>query len=429
MANTDHEAAFGEAIRRDHFSFAPEYRPLNHGSFGAFPRNVAEHRRQLQLETEARPDTFLRDTYPKLLLEARAAVAPLIGAHTDEVVFVPNATTGVNTVLRNLGFREGDVVLHFNTIYGACLKTIQSLGETTAATPHAIDITYPVEDDEIVRLFEEAVRSIRAQGKTVRLAVFDTVLTFPGVRFPWEPLVRLCKDLGILSFVDGAHGIGHIDLTHLGQLKPDFMISNCYKWLMVPRGCAVLYVPFANQHIIRTTFPTSWGYETPEVRPTMTTTEYFVRLFVKVSTSDTTPYICIPQALAFRRDICGGEEKVRGYCEKMAREGGRRVAEILGTEVLENKSQTLGRCCFANVRLPLSPSRLGLAGPEGVRVARWIKEKTPEYETYLPTSSYAGAFWSRLSGQVYLTMDDFEWAAKTLLEICRRVEAGEWKQV
>lgn len=70
------------------------------------------------------------------------------------------------------------------SIYGACLKTIQSLGETTPVEPHAIKITYPAEDDEIVRLFVGAVQLIRTQGKTVNLAVFDTVLTFPGVRCP-----------------------------------------------------------------------------------------------------------------------------------------------------------------------------------------------------------------------------------------------------
>lgn len=80
MANSTDKAAFGEEIRRHHFSFAPGYRPLKHGSLGAFPRNVAEHQRQLHRETEARPDTFLRDTYPRIILEARAAVAPLVGA-------------------------------------------------------------------------------------------------------------------------------------------------------------------------------------------------------------------------------------------------------------------------------------------------------------------------------------------------------------
>ncbi|CAN8101798.1 unnamed protein product [Discula destructiva] len=336
-------SVFGERILNEQFKFAPGYKPLNHESFGAFPTSVSEYQRQLQLDNEAKPDTFLRYTYPDLLSQSRAAIAPLLGAHKDEVVYVPNATTGVNTVLRNLQFGDGDVALHFNTIYPSCLKTLLALGETTPLTTVAINLKYPIEDAEIVHQFETAVRMVKGQGKTVKLAIFDTVSTFPGVRFPWEPLVTICKALRILSFVDGAHGIGHIDLTHLGALQPDIMISNCYKWVMVPRGCALLYVPFAKQHIIKTTFPTSGGYEPPEVRSEMTSSEYFVGLFVKVSTNDTTPYVCVPAALQFRRDVCGGEDNIREYCECLAREGGARMAEMLGTEVLENKSQTLGR--------------------------------------------------------------------------------------
>lgn len=196
---------------------------------------------------------------------------------------------------------------------------------------------------------------------------------------------------------------------------------------MVPRGCALLYVPFENQHFIKTTFPTSGGYQTREVRATMTSSEYFVRLFVKVSTSDTTPYVCVPTALKFRRDVCGGESVIREYCERLAREGGARMAKIMGTEVLENESQSLGRCCFTNVRLPLSLHELGVSAYEGTKIAKWIQEKTPEeYSTYIPTKFFEGSFWSRVSGQIYLTLEDFDWAAKTLLDLCRRAEAGEW---
>lgn len=63
--------------------------------------------------------------------------------------------------------------------------------------------------------------------------MFDTVLTFPGVRFPWEALVEACKKLQILSLIDGGNGIGHIDLRHLGRVGPDFFTSNCYKYDIV----------------------------------------------------------------------------------------------------------------------------------------------------------------------------------------------------
>jgi hercynylcysteine S-oxide lyase len=222
---------FGVETRSKHFCFAEGYRPLNHGSFGTVPKVVLEYQRQLQIETEARPDTFIRYTYLKLLKESRSAVAPLLGADPGEVVFVPNATTGVNTVLRNLSFSPGDVVLCFNTIYGACSKTIQAISEASPVSTHEIGITYPIQDDEIVRRFRLAVDGVKAQGKNPKLAMFDTVLTFPGARFPWEALVATCKELGIMSFIDGAHGIGHIDLTNLGHVGPDFMVSNCYKYV------------------------------------------------------------------------------------------------------------------------------------------------------------------------------------------------------
>lgn len=104
------------------------------------------------------------------------------------------------------------------------------------------------------------------------------------------------------------------------------------------------------------------------------------------------------------------------------------MANILGTRTLENQSRTLTQCCFTNVKLPLSLVELCAAPSEGVRIAKWIQEKLPEeYETYIPTKFFQNEFWSRLSGQIYLTIDDFDWAAKTLQELCRRAKAGEWR--
>ena len=49
------QVSFGQAMREEHFSFAEGYLPLNHGSFGTFPKSVLEYQRQLQSESEARP--------------------------------------------------------------------------------------------------------------------------------------------------------------------------------------------------------------------------------------------------------------------------------------------------------------------------------------------------------------------------------------
>jgi selenocysteine lyase/cysteine desulfurase len=111
------------------------------------------------------------------------------------------------------------------------------------------------------------------------------------------------------------------------------------RWLFTPRGCAIFYVPFRNQHLIRTCLPTSHGYQYLSAPPGPTCKTPFVHLFEFVTTIDYTPYICIHSALDFRKRICGGEEEIRKYCWEMARVGGKRVAEVLGTEVLDNKTE------------------------------------------------------------------------------------------
>jgi selenocysteine lyase/cysteine desulfurase len=234
------------------------------------------------------------------------------------------------------------------------------------------------------------------------------------------------------------------------------MTDTVLRWLFVPRGCAVLYVPARNHHMIRTSLPTSWGFQPLLAKETASEDpKAFGELFKKVSTIDPTPYVCVEEALKFRQLTCGGEAKIRAYCENIAKEGGKRMAEILGTEVMDNTTHTLQRCCFVNVRLPLTIthgpasydpySRPTLEDPDvgklqledgtvyiraadASKIAKWMTEKSiKEYETMIPVKFYAGEFWCRISGQIYLELKDFEWAGLTLKAMCKRVSNGEFK--
>jgi selenocysteine lyase/cysteine desulfurase len=152
----------------------------------------------------------------------------LLNTPSSTLVFIPNATTAINIVLRNLVFQPGDHILYFATIYGACEKTIEYITETTPASSVKITYTYPIEDDELIAEFTRKVREVEASGGRVKIAIFDTVVSMPGVRVPFERLTRACKEAGVLSCIDGAHGVGHVDLD-LGELDPDFFVSNCHK--------------------------------------------------------------------------------------------------------------------------------------------------------------------------------------------------------
>jgi selenocysteine lyase/cysteine desulfurase len=376
---------------------------------------------------EARPDVYVRYDYPNILDECRAAVAKLVNAPTDTVVFVLNATTGVNTILQNLTWDDDgkDEILYFSTIYGACGKTIDYTVDTGLGklSSRCITISYPCEDEAIVQAFHAALDSSTRAGKRVKVCVFDTVSSLPGVRFPFEEITKACRASGVLSLVDGAQGVGLIELD-LGSLDPDFFVSNCHKWLFVPRSCAVLYVPLRNQHMITSSVPTSHGYipkSGSRFNPFPPSSKsVFVNNFEFVGTADTSPFVCVKQAIEWRERVLGGEAPIMKYTETLAREGGKVVARILDTELLDNKAQTMSKCGMTNVALPIDATIASISMQDWM-----LRTMIKDYKTFVPLIIHGGRLWARLSAQVYLDMEDFEWAGHMLLELCGRIKRGE----
>lgn len=223
------EFPFGKAMRKAYFNFDEDYIPLNHGAFGTYPTPVRNRLQICQRVAEARPDTFIRYELPIELDANRKAVASFLKISSEEVVFTPNASTGINVVLRSLQYEKGDVIVYFSTIYGACEKTVEYLCESTSVEGEKIALKYPMTNDNVVKKFEKTLVGLQSEGKKAKVAIFDIVSSLPGVLVPWERLVQSCKNHNVLSLVDGAHGIGHIPLEHLGEVNPDFLVSNCHK--------------------------------------------------------------------------------------------------------------------------------------------------------------------------------------------------------
>ncbi|MCJ1436949.1 hypothetical protein MMC27_006332 [Xylographa pallens] len=171
-----------------------------------------------------------------------------------------------------------------------------------------------------------------------------------------------------------------------------------------------------------------------------------------VATTDTTPYICVLDALRFREIVCGGEEQIRQHCQSIVRAGAHRIADILETTVMNNKTGSLHRCCFANVRLPLTFAPLDSSGDvrngatgaqlsgrphktvisidQAPEIVKWISDQTfKEYDTAIQTRFHNGNIWVRLSGQIYTELVDFDRAGYMLKGLCDRVVKGEGRQL
>lgn len=128
--------------------------------------------------------------------------------------------------------------------------------------------------------------------------------------------------------------------------------------------------------------------------------------------------------------MCGGEQKIRDYCHQLAREGGKRMAEILGTETMVRDPTLATDTCFAMVRLPveLGDGEGAVAAEHGETIAAWIHETAiSESDTYIPVRFYAGGFWVRISAQIYLTVENFEWAGHVLKKLCERASSSAWR--
>ncbi|BFZ57735.1 hypothetical protein PYCC9005_004788 [Savitreella phatthalungensis] len=423
------EKGFGRALLTD-FSFGKDYVNLNHGSFGTYPRVVKHVIDQWTDRIEQAPDVFMRIEVGPELEKVRGQLAELVNCDTDELVLVPNATTGVNVVLRSLSYEEQgrDTILYFSTIYGACGNTVEYLVDSSNGRIKSVEIplAYPLTDDAILEKFEQALEQHKNR---VKVAVIDHISSLPGVLKPWKQLVNLCKKHGVLSLVDGAHGIG-IKQLDLKSADPDFFISNCHKWLHCKRPTAILFVAHRNHDSVHA-MPTTHGYQSTKRKHQLQGksatnglasggTSAFVAEFAFPSTLDFAPYLAIPAAIEYRKSL-GGEVAVIEYCEKLASEGGALVADILGTEVLEGS----GPCAMVNIRMPLDYKRDCKRMDPGLRMTWFHRYLYDKYNLATSPLVHNNTWWLRLSAQVYNDLDDFKYCGETIKEVCAAIERGD----
>ncbi|KAF8815672.1 PLP-dependent transferase [Phlegmacium glaucopus] len=402
---------FGHALLK-HFALDPEYINLNNGgSYGTTPKPVIEATNKLSAEIESNPDLFHRLTYQERLIEVREKLSRLIGAKRDEVVLVSNASMGVNTVLRNFNWEQGDQIFTFSTTYGSISRTVQSLSDSPPFPSHStINLNFPTTQSKILEAFKDHLRAHPPSPNKKRLAVIDSIVSNPGVLLPWKEMVQICKDEGVWSVIDAAHSIGQeVDLD-LEAAKPDFWVSNCHKWLSAKRSCAVLYVPERNQHIVKTSIPTSHTYISPVDRKTPN----FVEQFAWNGTIDWAPCLTVTDALEFRQWL-GGEHKINAYCHNLALEGGEILAEMWDTRVIDPTGEfTLN---MVNVELPIP----GNTNKNLEIHAKFMNKMLRERKAYSAHFYHDGAWWTRCSAQVWNELGDFEKIGKIWLEVCAEV--------
>jgi isopenicillin-N epimerase len=206
---------------RDEFLLDRDVVFLNHGSFGACPREVFERYQDWQLELERRPVEFLGRRLPTLLAEARAALGAYVNADPDDLVFVQNATAGVNLAAWALDLRPGDEVLSTSLEYGALDLAWEHVAGHGPARYVRMPVTVPL-DDAVEEIWSGVTDRTRA-------LFLSHITSETALRLPVEELCSRARERGIATVIDGTHVPGHIPLD-LRALDVDYYAGNCHKW-------------------------------------------------------------------------------------------------------------------------------------------------------------------------------------------------------
>jgi isopenicillin-N epimerase len=261
---------------REGFLLDPEVAYLNHGGYGACTRTVFEEYQRLQSQLELAPTDFLtrqltewfwdRGGSPGLLAVARAALADFVGARPADLVFVRNATSGLNAVIRSLRLRPEEEILTTSQEYGAVLRTWNFVG---ANLVHC-------EPDSLLERIGPRTRAICVSHVTSPTALV----------LPVEEICAGARKAGVLTIVDGAHGPGQVPVD-LAALGADIYAGNCHKWLCAPKGSGFLWGRPEQQRWIAP-LVVSWGYRDGAD---------FAELHEWVGTFDPAAYLAVPKAI------------------------------------------------------------------------------------------------------------------------------------
>ncbi len=366
------------------FLVRPDIAFLNHGSFGARPLVVFETYQHWQRELERQPVEFLGRRLPGLLAEARAVLAAYIGAHAEDLVFVPNATHGMNIVARSLALEPGDEVLGTDHEYGAVERTWRFVCGERGAHYRTQPIPLPITThEEMVEHLWEGVT------ERTRVIVVSHISSPTALRFPVEQICQRAEAQGILTVVDGAHAPGQIDLD-LNSIGADYYLGNAHKWLMSPVGAGFLYARPEQQALLKP-LVVSWGWEPRQPGPSP-----FIDLFDWIGTDDPAAYLSVPAAIAFQQDH--EWPSVRAICHTLAGEFRSRIGKLTGLpHICPDSTDWWMQMCA----LPLPTD--GQFSASELQAHLWN-----EYQVEVPITEWQGWRFVRTSVQAYNSVADLD---------------------
>ena len=377
---------FGRSMR-EHWLLDPEVTYLNHGTVGAAPKRVLQKQQALRDEMERQPSRFMlrelngRQPAPwrveSRLREAAGPVASFLGSRPEDLVFVPNVTTGLNAVLRSVPLGPGDEVVISDLGYGAVALAARVVTRERGASLRTVEMPFPVRDSGDV-----VASIVSALGPRTKLVVVDHITAQTALVLPVAAIAAACHARGVPILVDGAHAPGSIALD-IPAIGADWYAANLHKWAHAPRSCGILWATPEHQAALHHPV-VSWG-----------SGQGFHAEFEHQATSDPTSYLAAPEGIALLREW--DVRAVLAYIHGLALEAARALTDRWRT-TLEAPDDMIG----AMVTVPL-PDAAGTTADEATRLRLAL---LVEDEIEVQLHAWRGRLWTCVSAQVYNDRSD-----------------------
>ena len=400
-SSADARPRFGRAMRAL-FPLEPDAVYLNHGTVGVTPIAVMRARAAILDEIERHPARFmirelmaLGMSVPPAAPRLRAAaddVARFLGAGGEGLVFVDNASSGINAVLRSLALGPGDEILIHDHAYGGVARAAAFIARACGATLATVALPFPAHDPrDCVRAIEAAITA------RTRVALLDHVTSETALVLPLAEMAAACRARGVAVLVDGAHAPGAIDVDIAG-LGVDWYVANLHKWAFAPRSCGVLWAAPERRTGLHPNV-LSWGVTSGD----------WLQEFDWTGTRDPSPWLAAPAALGFMRDVLG-VAAMRQHNHALAWQS----AALLAAR-WQRPWTTPESMIGCMVAVPL-PERIGAA--DAATAQRLRDALFERHAIEVPVIARAGALWVRVALQVYNDAGDVERLADAVDALC-----------
>lgn len=213
------------------FPAARKYTYLNSAAIAPMP-TVAVKAVTSQLEDASNNGSINMENWRVTKNRARALVAEMLGAHSEEIAFMRNTSDGFSGVAAGMKWQKGDNIVTFSREFPANFYPWRMLRDKFGVEIRVCaEKNGRIDLDALLGLIDE----------NTRLVTISAVQYSSGFRTDLERIGKAARKADALFAVDIIQAFGVLPFDLPSQFV-DIASGASYKWLCSPEGCGIFYL-------------------------------------------------------------------------------------------------------------------------------------------------------------------------------------------